>query len=125
MCLANENTYMNNQFDELTKGVSRSVTRRGALKKFGMGLVAAMAASLGVRSASAAPRKDGYCQVQPAIGGGAWSVTGQCVDPNTCQRAYSSQCPAGLPPGGSRNTKVVPDSCNPPLFLATQARCSF
>jgi len=29
---------MNNQFDELTKNVTQTVTRRGALKKFGLGL---------------------------------------------------------------------------------------
>jgi hypothetical protein len=29
---------MNNQFDELTKGLAQSVTRRGALKEFGVGL---------------------------------------------------------------------------------------
>jgi hypothetical protein len=29
---------MNNKFDELTKSIAQSVTRRGALKKFGVGL---------------------------------------------------------------------------------------
>ena len=29
---------MNNKFDELTKNMAQSVTRRGALKKFGVGL---------------------------------------------------------------------------------------
>ena len=29
---------MNNQFNELTKGMAQSVTRRAALKKFGVGL---------------------------------------------------------------------------------------
>ena len=29
---------MNNKFDELAKGMAQSVTRRGALKKFGVGL---------------------------------------------------------------------------------------
>jgi hypothetical protein len=29
---------MNNQFDELTKSLAQSVTRRAALKKFGLGL---------------------------------------------------------------------------------------
>jgi len=28
---------MNNKFDELTKGLAQSVTRRAALKKFGVG----------------------------------------------------------------------------------------
>ena len=29
---------MNDKFDELAKGLAQSVTRRGALKKFGVGL---------------------------------------------------------------------------------------
>ena len=36
---------MNNKFDELTKSVAQSVTRRGALRKFGRGL-AGMAPAL-------------------------------------------------------------------------------
>jgi hypothetical protein len=32
---------MNNKFDELTKGLVQSATRRGALKKFGLGFAGA------------------------------------------------------------------------------------
>ena len=39
---------MNNNFDELAKGMAQSVTRRGALKKFGVGLAAIALASLGL-----------------------------------------------------------------------------
>ena len=39
---------MNNQFDELAKGMARSITRRGALKKFGVGLAGIALASLGL-----------------------------------------------------------------------------
>ena len=42
-----------NKFDELTKQLARSVTRRGALRKFGIGLAGAMFASLGLTSADA------------------------------------------------------------------------
>jgi hypothetical protein len=42
----NERKVMNGKFDELAKGLAQSVTRRGALKKFGIGLVGAMLASL-------------------------------------------------------------------------------
>ena len=38
---------MNDKFDELTKGMAQSVTRRGALKKFGVGLAGIVLASLG------------------------------------------------------------------------------
>jgi hypothetical protein len=36
---------VNNQFDELTEGPAQSVTRRAALKKFGIGLASRAAAS--------------------------------------------------------------------------------
>lgn len=39
---------MNHKFDELAKGMAQSVTRRGALKKFGAGLAGVMLASLGL-----------------------------------------------------------------------------
>ena len=39
---------MNHKFDELTKSLAQSVTRRGALKKFGVGLAAIALASLGL-----------------------------------------------------------------------------
>ena len=39
---------MNNQFDELTKGMAQSVTRRAALKKFGVGLAGMALACFGL-----------------------------------------------------------------------------
>jgi hypothetical protein len=39
---------MNDQFDELAKGLAQSVTRRGALKKFGLGLAGIAVATLGL-----------------------------------------------------------------------------
>ena len=39
---------MNDQFDELTKGMAQSVTRRGALKKFGVGFAGIALATLGL-----------------------------------------------------------------------------
>ncbi len=39
---------MNDQFDELTKDLAQSVTRRGALKKFGVGLVGVALAIMGL-----------------------------------------------------------------------------
>ena len=49
---------MNNKFDELTKGIAQSVTRRGALKKFGLGLAGIALACFGLASeAEAGPDK--------------------------------------------------------------------
>jgi hypothetical protein len=39
---------MNDQFDELAKNMAQSVTRRGALKKFGLGLAGIALATLGL-----------------------------------------------------------------------------
>ena len=39
---------MNNKFDELAKGLAQTVTRRGALKKFGVGFAGIVLASLGL-----------------------------------------------------------------------------
>ena len=39
---------MNNQFDELTKSLAQSVTRRGALKKFSVGLAGMALACFGL-----------------------------------------------------------------------------
>ena len=39
---------MNNKFDELTKGLAQSVTRRAALKKFGVGLAGMALACFGL-----------------------------------------------------------------------------
>ena len=48
---------MNNKFDELAKGLAQSVTRRGALKKFGVGLASIALALLGfANNANANPQ---------------------------------------------------------------------
>jgi len=39
---------MSNQFDELTKGLAQSVTRRQALRRFGVGLAGVAMVSLGL-----------------------------------------------------------------------------
>jgi hypothetical protein len=39
---------MNNQFDQLTKGLAQSVTRRAALKKFSVGLAGMALACFGL-----------------------------------------------------------------------------
>ena len=49
---------MNNQFDELTKGLAQSVTRRAALKKFGVGLAGMALACFGLASKGQGAHKD-------------------------------------------------------------------
>jgi hypothetical protein len=49
---------MNHQFDELTKNMAQSVTRRAALKKFGVGLAGMALACFGLaHKAEAGPTK--------------------------------------------------------------------
>ncbi len=45
---------MKNKFDELAKGLAQSVTRRGALKKFGVGLAGALMSCLGLANSAQA-----------------------------------------------------------------------
>jgi len=47
------------QFDELAKGLAQSVTRRGALKKFGVGVAGIALASLGLAQKAEATRGGG------------------------------------------------------------------
>jgi hypothetical protein len=51
---------MNNKFDQLAKGVAQSVTRRQALKRFGVGLAGMALACLGLADKAEA-RNSGYC----------------------------------------------------------------
>src|SRR6266487_6029625 len=48
-----ERKVMNDQFDKLTKGLAQSVTRRGALKKFGLGFAGIALAALGLANPAA------------------------------------------------------------------------
>jgi hypothetical protein len=50
---------MQNQFDELAKGLAQSVTRRAAFRKLGVGVVGVVLASLGLPSKAYARRLHG------------------------------------------------------------------
>jgi hypothetical protein len=52
---------MNNQFDELTKDLAQSVTRRAALKKFGVGLAGMALACFGLANKAEATQKCEPC----------------------------------------------------------------
>src|SRR6516162_4722632 len=102
---------MNNKFDELTKSMAQSVTRRAALKKFGVGLAGMALACFGLANKAKATTVTGYCEA--AVFGGFHgpthtSFTGYCIglDPRNgaCVSSYSADCPEGKnagPVGGT------------------------
>ncbi len=63
---------MNNKFDELAKGLAQSVTRRQALKKFGVGLASMALACFGLANKAEATK--GGCKP----GGTPCSSASQC-----------------------------------------------
>jgi hypothetical protein len=60
---------MNDKFDELAKGMAQSVTRRGALKKFGLGLAGLALATFGLANNVQGKSKKGCrCRRPPDYG---------------------------------------------------------
>jgi hypothetical protein len=89
---------MKNKFDELAIGMAQSVTRRGALKKFGAGLVGITLAAIGLAN---------NAQADPGgkIGSGNCN---HCVYPygcnpqdNACLNRCGRKCIKGGGGGGS------------------------
>src|SRR5215471_15828823 len=80
---------MNDKFDELTKGLAQSVTRRQALRRFGVGLATALLASFGLVSESEAASpcaSSGQCRGRTRI-----CHMGRCV---SCVPAQVCNCSA-------------------------------
>ncbi len=75
---------MNRRFDELTRSLARSVTRRKALRRLGTGLAGALLASLGLPPRAWA---DKTCATNADCGTGHLCCSGVCVsagDNNNC-----------------------------------------
>jgi hypothetical protein len=116
---------MNTQFDELTKSLAQSVTRRAALKKFGVGLAGMALACFGLGSNASAATRQGYCQI-----GGVWATTdvwytGLCMDINGCIWGASTDCPTNGTPAGSVSNKggKLRDACG--YLYSNGKKCSF
>lgn len=91
---------MSNTFDELAKGLAQSVTRRQAFKKFGVGVAGIMLASLGFGNKAAGnqtkPTGTGFCEAASFGYNGGYSLTGFCLDPNSCISVGNlTDCPRG------------------------------
>jgi hypothetical protein len=114
---------MKNQLDELAKSLAQSVTRRAALKKFGLGLAGIALTSFGLASKAEAATRAGYCVgVATSEQGDRYALLGYCVYPTTCQTGISSQCK-----GTVKRKNVIPNSCDSGHWsvLATNNPCSF
>ena len=86
---------MSSKFDELAKGLAQSVTRRAALKKFGVGLAGIALAALGRANEAQAgnQRYNCHCGRKPDFGCGQKYTPGSpdwyaCYD--HCQFACSN-----------------------------------
>ena len=69
---------MNNKFDELTKSMAQSLTRRGALKKLGVGLGGMVLACFGLANRAEAAK---HCVTIADCGGVGACVNGLCITP--------------------------------------------
>jgi len=85
---------MNNKFDELAKGLARSVTRRQALKRFGAGLAGMALACLGLANMAQAGGTYLCCiyECYTSIYGGKLVRSKLCVQPGGGCPAPSSFC---------------------------------
>ena len=84
---------MNNKFDELTKQMAQSVTRRGALRKFGVGLTGMALACFGLESNAGVQS----CVTSQDCSGGQICCGGTCyseLDNNHCG-SCNNVCPPG------------------------------
>jgi len=70
---------MNDQFDELAKGLAQSVTRRGALRRFGAGLAAALLASLGLGDKAMADLQSKLCTSDADCSDHKVCISGVCI----------------------------------------------
>ena len=82
---------MNNKFDELTKSMAQSVTRREALKKFGVGLAGLALACFGLANSAkgaTTSAKDADCK------SGKICCNGACVAliPDWCDQTNNECC---------------------------------
>ena len=81
---------MNDKFDELAKAMAQSVTRRAALKKFGVGCAAFVIAALGLANHARADK--------PVRGG----IGAPCYKNSDCMRGLVCVEFGGWPPTGEK-----------------------
>ena len=67
---------MNDKFDELAKGLAQAITRRAALRRFGVGLGGVLLASLGLANKAEAAK-----------------IHSKCGNPCDCTKQWFGCCP--------------------------------
>lgn len=83
---------MNNRFDELTKSMAQSVTRRAALKKLSVGLGGMALACFGLASTGVAGKVNN-CTTDADCGSGRVCCNGSCWErPSWCDPTNSCCC---------------------------------
>jgi hypothetical protein len=82
---------MNSKFDELTKSMAQSVTRRAALKQFGVGLAGMALACFGLASKAEAGASQCNCVTNADCPGGSVCSQSTCT-PNWCDPATNPCC---------------------------------
>jgi len=114
---------MNNRFDDLTKNLAKSVTRRAALKKFGVGLAGMALAAFGLADKAKGATFNGYCEVVRVKlglhGRSYWVATGACLGTNAagyCSKTTYSGCFSG---------QEGPGKLGPCGYWTTKLPCSF
>ena len=86
---------MNNQFDELTKSMAQSVTRRAALKKFGVGLAGMALACFGLANKTKAESGHGCQNTKDCAHFGESAVCCRQISGIKACVLNKSQCPNG------------------------------
>jgi hypothetical protein len=112
---------MNHQFDELTKSLAQSVTRRAALKKFGVGLAGMALACFGLTNKTLADKVNTHhpCAADADCASGEVCCSGACVPgiPDWCDPATSCCC--FCTPGTKRHPSY-PTTALPPCHYDYQ-----
>ncbi len=88
---------MNNKFDELTKSLAQSVTRRAALKKFGVGLAGMALACFGFPNKAEAGSNRCTCVTDADCTGGKVCSYGACCPAGTIGSCCCQNCKTHLP----------------------------
>ena len=112
---------MNNQFDELTKGLAQSVTRRAALKNLGVGLAGMALACFGLANkAAAGPRgSDCGCLNDADCKGSYYCYSGTCL-PDWCNVVSNPHCCKGNPLKGNKGGTTGWPECAPTWGIHSQ-----